>query len=240
MSSLASLQQLFWQAVRTEPGPAEVDQAFVSRGAISGRARLGIYRTAYWVRQINGLRELFPSVVARLGDGPFARLASRYVAAHPSTSHALEAQGADFPAWLSQTDALTAQVAALDWARWSVFTAIDVPSLGAGAVLPEHLPEAQLEVGPHVEVVEAELAAAPNLPGPDDARYVAVWRVGFEVHQLRLGAPEAAALRAAKSGVAFARLCEVLAAGDDSLDMPVRIFSTFHAWLGRGWVTSLI
>lgn len=226
MSALSQLQDLFWQAVRQDPAPPEIDAAFVSRGRLSGRARMGIYRTAYWVRQVAGLREIFPSVVEILGDGPFAREASRFIGQHPSTSWALEYLGEGFADWLtSRWPGDVALAAALDWARWKVFVAPDVAPVAANGINVQELPSMRMQVGAHVELIPVvELA---------------VWRSGFSVLQLQMSPAEAKALAAAKSSLSFSGFCELLAAGDESQASLERVLSVFRAWLNRGWLISL-
>jgi hypothetical protein len=242
VSELQRLQQLFWDAARNETAPPEVAVDFVSRGALSAEARLGIYRTAYWVRQVSALRELFPRVVALLGDGPFARAASRYVGRHPSTSWALEHLGAGFPAWLAQTErAPLGAVAAVEWVRFSTFIAPDAPAVGRDAIDPSTFADARLTVGPHVATapVTPEVLEQLELTSLGDATarpVLAVWRSGFGVLQRLVTRGEADALAAAQAGAPLAVVCEHLAC---DVSEPEALFEVLSAWFERGWVTAL-
>lgn len=242
MSELERLQALFWDAARHEPAPPEVDVDFVSRGALSAQARLGLYRTAYWVRQVNALRELFPRVVALLGDGPFARTASRYLGAHPSTSWALEHLGPGFPAWLDAHHGVAlAQAARVEWAGFDVFIAPDVAALGREAVDGGTFADARLTVGPHVRAVavsDEALAALElsTLAQGSPHRVLAVWRSGFEVLRRLVSPAEAQALEAAQAGASVAQVCEVLAT---EFEEAPALFQVLFAWFERGWVTAL-
>jgi len=215
---LAELQELFWRSVRAEPAPPEAARAFVSRGALSAFDRLAIYRTAHWVRLVAALRELFPSVVREVGDGPFARLASHHLAAHPPARPFIEGVGEDFPTFLAERSEPLAALARLDWARYCVFVAPDEVPVRAEQIDPAALPHATLTASRAVRVVE----------GPGG--FTAVWRVGFEVHELPLGAAEACALEAAATGLSFAAWCEAIGGP------PEQLSGRLHAWLARGWV----
>ncbi|MBL8956789.1 MAG: putative DNA-binding domain-containing protein [Myxococcaceae bacterium] len=217
MSALADLQHLFWRAARVSEPPAAVDVEFVSRGSLSARDRLAIYRTAHWVRLVEVLRELFPSVVEAQGDGPFAQLASRYLAAHPPTHRHVEGVGEQFPDWLSQHAPPLAGAAELDWASWCVFVAPDPTPVRRDQVDPATLAGAQLLVGPHVRL----------------CGHTAVWRQGFGVSRLELEHPEALALDAARKPLAFADWCEAMAVP------PEELVGRLHRWLERGWVVQL-
>lgn len=218
MTTLAHLQQIFWQSVRTSPGPEEIDSCFVTRGSLTGRARIAIYRTAYWVRQVEVLRELFPSVVAALGDGPFAREASRYLQHHPSSGWAIEGIGAGFPKWLAAAGTV-ADAAALDWARWCVMVAPDSEPFDPRACAPEALLDAVIQVGSYVEVVEGAGGA------------VAVWRSSGAVFEAPISAREAAVVRASKTGLTFGAWCEALST-DSTAEQLVQVL---ERWSARGW-----
>lgn len=240
---LRELQRVFWQSVRTRSGPAELDQVFASRGALSAGARLEIYRTAYWVRQVQALRELFPSAVRVLGDGPFAQLASRFLGDEPSSSWALEELGPPFVAWLRAREAssLAGAIAALDWARFSVFIAPEVPRMSREALQRRGLEQLELRVGPHVAscVVprEALREGAPGLAAEGEGEVgCCAWRHGFEVLQALVSREELAALQAAREGVSFARWCELIVGSTEA--GPEAVLATLERWLSRGWVVS--
>ena len=217
MSRLADVQQLFWRSVRVQVPPPEVDAAFASRGRLSARDRLAIYRTAHWVRLVEALRELFPSVVEALGDGPFARLGSHYLTAHPPSHPYLEGIGERFPTFVASREPALEERAALDWARTCVFIAPDVATVTAASVDPAALPAAVLRVGPHVRVCGQH----------------AVWRQGFAVHEERLEPGEATALSAARAPLPFTEWCELMGVPAEAL------VGRLHRWLGRGWLVSL-
>lgn len=222
MSPLAEAQALFWQAVRFDPAPPEVDDVFAGAGALPARAGLAIYRTAYWVRQVEVLRELFPSVVSALGDGPFARLASRYIGAHPSRSPAIEALGAGFPDHVrASAHAGLADAAALDWAMFEVSVAPDVAVVTPAQLEGVDLGRCVLRVAPHVRVVP---------------HGTAVWREGHRVFHEPIPQGEADALVAARQGIAFGLWCELMLGGAECDDAAaVRLHHRLGQQIHRGW-----
>lgn len=242
--SLLEQQRVFWQSVRTRPGPPELAEVFVGDGRLSAHQRLELYRTAYWVRQVQALRELFPSVTNRVGDAHFAQLASRFLRDAPSSSWALEHLGPPFVAWLrGQADtALTGAVAALDQARAEVFTAPDPTCWRREALRGFPLEELAVRVGPHVAWCRVPAAAlVAGAPGPANAATGAevvfcAWREGFAVLQALLPPEEAGALAlAAREAVPFPTWCQ-LVAGDAA--GPHVVLATFERWLSRGWLVT--
>lgn len=228
--SLATYQQTFWSSVRTRPGPVAIPEIFRGRGTLDAHARLEIYRTAYWVRQVEALRELFPALVAHLGDGPFAQRASRYLAAHPSRSRAIEDLGAGFPPWL-QPDVALSGAAAIELARWRAFVALDAPVLSSLA--PAALPALSIGLAPHVQLVPIEASAlviaAPGLQGA--GTHWCGWRAGFAVHERLIDDLEARALASSREPRPFAQWCASLGADDPSF-----ITTLLRRWLSRGWL----
>lgn len=218
-------QRVFWQSVRTRPGPPELEAVFVSRGALSAHQRLEIYRTAYWVRQVQALRELFPAVVAATGDARFAQLASRFVAEQPSTHWALERIGPPFVDWLREKSGFGG-VAALDWARFAVFVAPDVELVDREALRARPLDAWVVRTGQHV--------AACAVDASHEQR--CVWRQGFRVFDAPLPLNEANALAAASRGVDFPTWCQ-LVVGDD-VHGPDFVLATLERWLSRGWLVN--
>ena len=241
---LRELQQTFWESVRTQPGPPQLERAFVSRGALSAHDRMGIYRTAYWVRQVSALRELFPSVVATLGDDAFARLASHSLRDRPSTSWAIEDLGLRFAPWLAERGGPSG-LAAIDWARWAAFTAPDVRTWSRQALFTAGLESLHVVVGPHVQwcavssadVVVAAPSLAQTLTAEPEACFCA-WRAGFDVLQTLVPRRELDTLEAARAGLSFEEWCTRMA--DEALPEAERaaaLLASVERWLARGWFT---
>jgi hypothetical protein len=241
VSALARQQQLFWASVRVDPAPLEVDTAFITRGGLSGRERLAVYRTAYWVRQVGALQQLFPSVVRLFGEGPFARHASHYLAQHPSNHWAIEQLGRDFASWLSaEVSSDVGRLAAIDWLRFSAVIAPDQQPLQVDAA---RLLETTVQLSAHVGVcvvTAAQLGQSDSaLEWNDATPGLVVWRAGHVVTELLVDAQELAALVAANQGVLFPRWCELMVEGGlDDQAVAARAVSYLQHWLARGWLVS--
>jgi hypothetical protein len=241
MSELGQLQALFWRAARTQVPQSELSPHFRGTTQLDAAARLGIYRTAYWVRQINTLRELFPRVVEHLGDGPFARSASRYLGAEPSTHGAIELIGRGFAAWLAREHGgRLGALAGLEFASWEVFVAPDIKRLEVAATRAPGFAEASLSLGPHLRTVVLPRELLRELghgAGGSAEATVAVWREGFEVLRREVGAAETRAIDLASTsgGAKVTRLCEVLGEGEGGAAF---VFEVLTAWFERGWVVS--
>lgn len=239
---LRELQQTFWDSVRTRPGPPHLEHTFVGRGALSAHARMEIYRTAYWVRQVSALRELFPSVVLLLGDDAFARLASHFLRDRPSTSWAIEHLGAPFADWLA-TQAGPSGLAAIDWARWSAFTAPDTQTWTREALFAHGLEALNVVLPAHVQtcaVTSDDVAVAAPALGRVGAGpvFFCAWREGFEVLQTTLPEREFDALAAARGGLSFARWCELMVdASVPEAEQAPALLAAVERWLARGWFT---
>ncbi len=235
---LRALQALFWRAVRTEPDVSDLAPHFAGSPGFPVNARLAVYRTAYWVRQVAVLRSLFPRVVARVGDGPFARTAARYLDARPSNASAIEYIGRGFPQWLSEESAADGQLAAYELAAWEVLVARDTACIPFDAARADGFAHATLVIGEHVQMVLAERSLLAELGGaPDGPRdgCLAVWREDFEVRRAEVGLVEATAVGAAKRGAPIAALCDQLAGGGDV----AFVFAILSLWFRRGWVVAL-
>jgi len=234
---LAALQQLFWESVRADPAPPSVREAFVSRGALDAEARLGIYRTAYWVRQVRALEESFPALQRHLGAERFSRAAARYVRERPSTSWALEHLAPGFCEFLeAHGEPMLAQAARIEAARLAAVIAPDAPVVSAAGVGLSRVAELVVTFGPHLTVVlaspEAVALAAPGLAGrfrPGGA--IAVWRRGLEIFEAPEAADALAAFSLAARGVALGGICERLGSVQ-------RAFAVVRGWFDRGWLSA--
>jgi hypothetical protein len=239
MADLVTLQRWFWQAVRGEPLAPEMVAAWVGTPEFPVAARMSVYRTAYWVRQVNVLREVFPRVVVHLQDGPFARTASRFIGAHPSASPDIERLGHGFAAWLAAEhgDAL-GELAAFEWALWQVSTAPDVAAVPISAAAGPSFATCVLQLGPQVQTVSASprlLAELGHVAPVETWTAVAVWRAGTAVLRRPVAAVEAAAISRALAGASVLELCDVLSGGGDA----AFVFALLATWFLHGWVASL-
>lgn len=250
MSALAEAQGLFWRAARSEVASEALEACFVGDGRLGTAARLGIYRSAYYVRQVNALRELFPRVAGKLGDGLFARTASRYVGAEPSTACAVEGIALGFPAWLRREHGeLLGDWAVLELASFEVFVAPDEAPLPLAAARSPSFAETPLRVGAQVRLVEVSQALLAELQGeaqeplaaPEAARAergaLVVWRAGHRIYRLPVTPREGRALAAAKAGVSLETLCGLL--GGEGTE-PALVRDVLIAWFARGWLVESV
>jgi hypothetical protein len=147
-----------WHAVRGEPVALGV---FRSSGALPVRDALSIYRNAYWIRQYEVLRELFPRVERHRGAVGFRELTRRYLHEHPSIHPELERIGARLPDFMRGGPpelAAAASIAAYEQALIESFLAADSVTASLADVRPEAFAFARMELAPSVRVVELDAA----------------------------------------------------------------------------------
>jgi len=252
--NLVEMQRVFWRAVRFDPAPPEVDDVFVSRGELSARDRLALYRRMYWYRQVDALYDTFPILADCLGEETFAKLASAYVAAHPSEHHALEHLGERLPAFMrARGDAFVAaggdvwaDLAELEWAQCAALLAPEPEAIASLADLPlDRFASARLDFVPSLVVCSARPAALAILRKLDRARRdlpaesgsaprtVLVWRPDFHARDRVVASDEAEALARARRG---ATLDEVCLAFGDAENPTERAALVITRWIGDGLV----
>lgn len=225
MSTLEEDYSALWNSVRTDAPVPHADDLFRGTPGFSVAERLAVYRRSYWAREVEALRTLFPSVEQALGPELFVRTASRFVGASPSTDPTLEGSGGQFPAWLRATSVEVAELAVLDWARWTVTIAEDRTVLTRASVDPARLLDLSLRRAPHVQVVALE-------SGP-----VAIWRERFSVFQRPLRSGEHRALEASATGLSFPEWCALISEDCAGAEPDVAaIHGHFEAWVSRGWL----
>lgn len=225
--NLAAAQALFWESVR-QPASEAACAAIRPAGQLSAAEAWDVYRTAYWVRQVAALEELFPRTQAGLGADAFSRHAALYVRATPSTFHALEDYARGFPATLPGP---WADVAAVEQARLDALTAPDQPIAAAPP------PVLRLAASVHFATVSEAAAQALALSGPTAWRAegaLAIWRQGMEVFERWIPADELAHAQACRPGRSLPTFCERF--DGPAEDVATRVTGLLRAWLGRAWV----
>ncbi len=256
--SLRDTQELFWRAVRYDPAPPEVDQAFLDHGGLTGRERLAIYRDMYWARQVSALRLSFEHLEAVLGAEAFTRLAVRYVRHHPSEHGALERLGRDMAAHLAFESQPTwlVDLGRLEWERLDALLCPDDPGpASAQDIDPDRFAEQIPQVVGSLRVVRLDVEAlrlfravdaheplAPLLAtlrsGEADDRQVpvAVWRRNHSVRHVSLTAPEAEALAQAARGASLGTICGAFAHEPDPVQAAMAVVLP---WFSRHWIATL-
>ncbi len=240
----STLQTLFWRGVRYQPAPDDVIEAFRGDSRLSAAERIEIYRNAYWYRQVEVLADLLPRLFLCMGEGPFAKTASRFLREKPSTSWALEHLATSFADWLrteNHTD--WADVAAIESAKLEALLARDSDIVSAPQVDAQTFVEMRLGLAPHLHLVpvsESGLRAFDDSLLPVQAGgALAVWRQAFDVYLKVIDPNELEALSLARKGLQLGPLCEVLANGQTGEDAALNAFHLLHAWFQRGWISEL-
>src|SRR5256714_10703176 len=99
--NLAETQELFWDLLQGRGRPLD---AFVGSADLPAEERVAIYARMFLHRQVDALREMFPKVVAALGDEAFFEAAARDLREHPSEHPDLGQLGRKLAALLDRPD----------------------------------------------------------------------------------------------------------------------------------------
>ncbi len=236
---LKQLQRVFWETVRTEPGPEEQDLVFASSPSMNARDCASIYRRMYWYRQIDALFDVFPTTAEVLGSQRFTELCTTYIAQNPSEHPALEQLGRHLPQFLAAKDRLASGCAAVEWAQLKALTAPDNPrGLTVNDLYESETTHARAAAAMHI--VEVERDIAQRFIAIDDASEPAVMlrvaRAGFTVRIARVPAFATSAYTRLTKGDLFAAVCAELASTPEGT---ARASSEIGDWIRYEWVTVL-
>ena len=245
--SLARLQAMVFEAIC---GDAPVDEAaaLVHGGAVDPRERVGVYAEMYWLRMRDTLRADFPLLRRALGDEDFDVLVARHMKARPSRHHSLGRFGAGFSQTVREAGLAgwLADLAALEWARAEAFVAPDAPVLESSALASlgeasrlTAVPSLRLlalehELGERWKALDAGEDPA-GLSAPAQRTDVVVWRQGFQVFHVAVGADEAEALRRVLAGADLATVCDAFS-GD--AEPAQAAFKALASWAGEGMLAA--
>jgi Putative DNA-binding domain len=212
---------------------------------------IGVYQYAYFSRLTEFLRHDYAKVHAYLGDDLFAATARAYAEAHPSRHANARWFGQAFPEFLKADPKLCSygvvhELAALERALNDAFDSADAPIMTMADLAmqnPETFGSLCFEINPSVRTVRllynttslwSALACEEEPPPPfllTEPAEVKVWRQGGASRFRLFGAEEGMALSAAKSGVPFQVICEMLAMnnGDETVALTAATYL-------RGWI----
>jgi hypothetical protein len=219
---LAELQARFLQALAGSDGGHLVGH--LRTGGPVDRARgLEVYVAMHATRLRDALREDYPRVEAALGEAPFAGLAQRYLARHPSTHPSLRELGRSLPDFIAgerRRPPWLADLARLEWARVEAFDAADAAPLTLEelrAIPAEGWPALRLVPVPSYRRLDSAWAidalwAAPGRRARRRPTTLRIWREGFEVCHAAVMPLERVALPLLEQGEPFGRLCEAAGA----------------------------
>ena len=106
--------------------------ALLRSGKVSATRRLEIYRFNVMTNLCGVLKDIFPVVLALVGDAFFQHAAEQFVRAHASRSGDLNRFGGDWPSFLADYPHASElpylhDVASLDWSWHEAFHAADAP-----------------------------------------------------------------------------------------------------------------
>ena len=219
------------------------------------RVLLDVYRVGYELRLIEILGNDHPVLKAYLGESNFTGLARTFIRAHPSTSRNARwvSQGlVDFAAATrpSADHAEMGEIAWLERALGNAFDCSDEPAMGLEAlavVAPEDW--AGLTFRFHVSLSRADFTTNagdvwsalkdggeehPPVITLDEPQRVVVWRQQLTPNWRALPAEEAMMLDAAREGVPFGVLCEMVATFADPDTAAVRAAGYLQGWIMGG------
>jgi hypothetical protein len=232
--NLAQTQELFWELLQGRERPLD---AFVGSPELPANERVAIYARMFLHRQVDALREMFPKVVAALGDESFFEVAARYVQAHPSEHPDLGQLGRKLAGFLDRPD--LGDLARLEWARGEVFEAPPAESMtteefAALAQDPVAFMHHRVRLIPALRLLELDYDIAPlwdetAASAEQRPRQWVVWRSGFDVFHVALDPDESRAVRLALGAAPVAEICA-------ALEDPQRATEALQSWLAEGWI----
>jgi hypothetical protein len=163
MPSLLELETAFTRAVMERDESGLLAEWLVSGRGLDALERIDVYRNNVFSNYRAALREVYPVVLALLGEPFFNRAADTYTSSHPSRSGDLNDFGGELSDFLAgwppaASLAYLPDVARLEWAVERVFHAAESPSLdltALAAVSQEALPELRFVLHPASRIVRS-------------------------------------------------------------------------------------
>ena len=163
MPSLPELQAAFARAMTERHESAVLAEWIVAGRGLDADTRIGIYRNNVFCNYRATLREVYPVVLALVGESFFNGAADTYASNYPSRSGDLNDFGGEFGAFLAGWPpavqlAYLPDVARLEWAMECVFHAADAAPLdlqALAAVPEEELPALRFELHPASRIVHS-------------------------------------------------------------------------------------
>jgi hypothetical protein len=266
---LKQLQSILYRLITAANGVAEglagecsmpaggLDALVLGDDRLSAEARVDIYANMYFYRLLDVLKEDFPATLRVLGDDNFHNLATGYLIEYPPTEPSVHSCGrylADFLRGHAhrKDEPYIADLAALERAVVEVFHGPDAAVLEADelrAIAPEKWPALMMRTHPALQILKLEYQVAELLRAVEEDREwkpadagtveVIVWRHDSKVFYRELEKVEQRALAAARNGVTFAKICDLVAEDRDATKDPVDELNRLLArWLADGILTS--
>lgn len=226
-----------WHVVRHDVRDDDLD-VFRSTGRLCVPQAIAVYKNAYWIRQHEVLRELFPLLEDVLGTGKFRELVRRYLRAHPSSHPELEHLGTRLPEFLrAQQDvelSSLAAIAALEQARVESALAADSTLARSRDIEPASFARSRLRMNASLRIIALDDHALRIL-GPRDfevvgASHAVVCRPQFSVTTHLIGHDEQRVLAHVLAGATIEQLLERYDHDVAALHRPI------ERWFRRGWI----
>jgi hypothetical protein len=162
MPSLPELQAAFARAL-IDRDEARVEEWISATLALDASARIAIYRNNVFGNYRNTLRQVYPVVLALVGEAFFDRAADVYAARHPSRSGDLNDFGGTFGDFLAEWPpsahlVYLRDMAKLEWAMESAFHAAEAVPLDLQAladVSPDAFSALRFDLHPASRIVDS-------------------------------------------------------------------------------------
>ena len=246
--NLEQREAWFWQAVRGDRPPADLNAVVAHGRGLSALGGMRIYRSAYLLRQIRVLEETYERTRDLLGEARFRERCLAFIESHPSSAPAIELVGNGFADFLDsypadQGVADVSDLARLEWARLEALLAADVPAPVSSELLAQRLTadsrpilHPSLSLLAISRVTLARWSRSERLAEHDGAVVsIVVFRRGFAVQHVELGDEEARALRRirARGSIEEASECFPEPGG------VARAAAALARWLRSQWIVGL-
>ncbi|MBC8036907.1 MAG: putative DNA-binding domain-containing protein [Rhizobiales bacterium] len=254
---LASLQSTIQQAILGDKPEA----ASLVRDPVKGTrgARLDVYRDAYGLRLTEFIANDHPKLKCYMGEMKFTALAHAYISQHRSENPNARWYSCHLADFLRKSPAYSrkpelAELAELERCLNEAFDSADAPTVGIdelAAFDPDQFGAMGFDISPSVRRFKvrtnvtslwASLRCDELPPHPinlDADQELLVWRQGTASRFRMLGNEEAMALDAARQGVSFAVICEMIATIDDPETAAVRAATFLRGWIEAELIAGL-
>ena len=250
--ALRDVQASFWRSLHDGEADPALVEVVVPTPTLDPAARIHVYRTMYFWRLYEVLREDYPKTHEALGDD-FEDLVRGYLARHPSEHPSVRHLGGRLPDFL-ETDAAArarpwlADLARLERARVDVFDAPDATPIrpsDLGCVPPEAWADLRFEPIPALAIVRSAFPihdawSAPADPVAARRTTARVWRQDFVVFHAAMDEIEDGALSALQAGEPFATVCDVVAEHVGTDAAPAEAGALLVRWIEDGLIARFV
>jgi hypothetical protein len=132
---------------------------------LSSFERLEIYNRQYWFRLLDCLHDDYPGLRVIVGQRAFMKLATAYLARHPSISYSLRDLGGrleaflrDEPQWAAPREKLAVDMVRFEWAQVVAFDGPSKPAISPDDVLDVPPDRLRLNLQPYLSLLELDYA----------------------------------------------------------------------------------